>query len=178
MSAEKIKQKFNNAFIIPCPGEMTWTRHNSMYFLSMNLLTVPDNWLFELICFSSNWLARPLWSPLINWLELFIDVQWSGNQFITPIGLLVFKSNMFNWETIWSVLCLYLEIIIEEKAWLQKRLMKWGMNNVWFVSYWTCWNRRQTWNLCYLLNFQVKMYQISKSTNHFYWSLKLYLFWG
>ena len=85
---------------------------NSIYVLSMNLLTVPDNWLFELICFSSNWLARPLWSPLINWLELFIDVQWSGNQLITPIGLLVFKSNMFNWETIWSVLCLYLEIII------------------------------------------------------------------
>ena len=102
----------------------------------MNLLTVPDNWLFELICFSSNWLARPLWSPLINWLELFIDVQWSGNQLITPIGLLVFKSNMFNWETIWSVLCLYLEVTIEEKAWLQKRLVKWGMNWVNYLPQW------------------------------------------
>lgn len=35
---------------------------------------------------------------------------------------------MFNWETIWSVLCLYLEIIIEEKAWFQKKLLKGGMN--------------------------------------------------
>ena len=131
---------------IQCPVQMTWTEHDSIYFLSMNLLTVPDNWLFELICFSSNWLARPLWSPLINWLELFIDVQWSGNQLITPIGLLVFESNMFIWETIWSVLCLYLEIMIEEKAWLQNRFVKWGMNWVnYLLQWWVEFNNELSW---------------------------------
>ena len=48
---------------------------------------------------------------------------------------------------------------------------------VWFMSYSTCWNCCRTWNLWFLLNFQLNRNQIWKNTNHSYWALKLYLFW-
>ena len=43
------------------------------------------------------------------------------------------------------------------------------VTNVLFISYLTCWNCCWTWNLCFLLNFQLKKNQIEKNTNHSYW---------
>ena len=34
----------------------------------------------------------------------------------------------------------------------------------------TCWNCRRSWNLSILFNFQLNRNQISKNTNHSYWS--------
>ncbi len=68
---------------------------------------------------------------------------------------------------------------------MQKHIYSWVfasfsdfLINVWFMSYLTCWNCRRTWNLCCLLNIQLKKYWIKKNTNHSYWALKLYLFWA
>ena len=73
------------------------------------LLTVPVNWPLGLTDFSSNWLASPLLSPLIKWFVLFMEVGWTANQLITPIGSFVSEWNMFIWWTPWSVSCSYLE---------------------------------------------------------------------
>ena len=43
-------------------------------------------------------------------------------------------------------------------------------SNVWFMSYSKCWNCRQTWNLCFLLNFQLSRNQIEKNTLIELWS--------
>ena len=74
------------------------------------LLTVPVNWPLGLTYFSSNWLASPLLSPLIKWFVLFMEVGWTANQLITPIGSFVSEWNMFIWWTPWSVSCSYLQI--------------------------------------------------------------------
>ena len=76
---------------------------------SQKILTVPDNWPIGLTYFSSNWLASPLLSPLIKWFVLFMEVGWTANQLITPIGSFVSEWNMFIWWTPWSVSCSYLE---------------------------------------------------------------------
>ena len=56
---------------------------------------------------SNIWLASPLWSPLIIWFDLGMEVGCTENQLTRPIGAPVASDSIMSCTKVWSRSSLY-----------------------------------------------------------------------